>query len=320
VVEIDSTNQWDANQLLKNLLIASERSLELRDRDLEICFYDADMEKHLIREAEVKHELGRIASEENDGGLFLQYQPILNLKTNRICGFEALARMRGEKLGLISPLEFIPIAEKTKLIIPVGKKIFIQATRFYRKLAAFNNITLNISINISVIQLLKNDFCRLIQNLMEEIQVRPEAICLEITESVFASDYEEINSILGQLKKIGFHIAIDDFGTGYSSLSRERELNVNCLKIDKEFIDSLMRMDPELTFVSDIVSMAHKVGHDVIAEGVEHEEQLQYLYRCGCDKVQGYLISRPLDEAAALNLVQKQAVDFNPIEEQLRSV
>jgi EAL domain-containing protein (putative c-di-GMP-specific phosphodiesterase class I) len=104
------------------------------------------------------------------------------------------------------------------------------------------------------------------------------------------------------LKEIGFHIAIDDFGTGYSSLSREHELNVDCLKIDKEFINNLMQMNPELSFVSDIISMAHKVGHVVVAEGVEYEEQLQYLYRCGCDMVQGYLISRPIHEDAALEL------------------
>jgi PAS domain S-box-containing protein len=302
VTEIDSRNQWDINQLLKNLLIASERSLELHERDLAICFYDADMEKRLLREAEVKHELARTASDENDGGLFLQYQPILDLKTNQICGFEALARIQGGKIGLISPLEFIPIAEKTKLIIPVGKKIIIQASRFYKKLAAFVNRTLYITINVSVIQLLNKDFCSIIQSLIHEIPIKPESICLEITESVFASNYEEINSILGQLKEIGFHIAIDDFGTGYSSLSREHELNVDCLKIDKEFINNLMQMNPELSFVSDIISMAHKVGHVVVAEGVEYEEQLQYLYRCGCDMVQGYLISRPIHEDAALEL------------------
>ena len=314
VVEIHSNNRWDTNQLLKNLLIASEHSLELHERNLEICFYDTEMERILIREAEVKHELARIVSDENDGGLFLQYQPILNLKTNRICGFEALARIRGEKLGLISPSEFIPIAEKTKLIIPVGKKIIIQASRFYKKLMADENGTLNLTINISVIQLLNKDFCSMIQELVNDRQIKPESICLEITESVFASNYEEINSILGQLKEIGFHIAIDDFGTGYSSLSRERELRVNCLKIDKGFIDNLTQMNPELSFVSDIISMAHKVGNEVVAEGVEHEEQLRYLYQCGCDKVQGYLISRPLDEDAALKLSRNQMTLIRPFE------
>jgi EAL domain-containing protein (putative c-di-GMP-specific phosphodiesterase class I) len=141
--------------------------------------------------------------------------------------------------------------------------------------------------------------------MIDEKQVNPENIGLEITETVFASNYQEINSILGELKDLGIKIAIDDFGTGYSSLARERELNITCIKIDKYFINKLMLLKDEEAITGDIIAMAHKLGHSVIAEGVEHERQRQYLLKYGCDRIQGYLISKPLSESAALDLLRK---------------
>jgi len=163
------------------------------------------------------------------------------------------------------------------------------------------------SINISAIQLLKHDFTANLLRMIKAMQVDPRCIYLEITESVFASNYQDINKILGQLQSMGIQIAIDDFGTGYSSLARERELNINCLKIDKFFIDTLMTLTDEEAITGDIISLAHKLGHCVVAEGIEHERQLQYLRKFGCDKIQGYLISRPVDEKAALSLLEAQA-------------
>ncbi len=306
VLEIDQENARDVDQLLKKLLIASEKAISIVDREFGICFYDAEIEAQMLREQEIKRELTHIASDENDGGLLLQYQPILDLKSNQICGFEALARMNSDKLGRVPPLEFIPIAEKTKLIIPIGWKVMIQAFRFLNKLKENGYSTIGISINVSVIQLLKNDFCKNLFELIEQMQVSTENIGLEITESVFASNYQEINRILGELKDCGIRIAIDDFGTGYSSLARERELNVNCLKIDKSFIDKLLSLKPEESITGDIISMAHKFNHCAVAEGVEHEKQRQYLMNFGCDKIQGYLISKPLDEESAIEMLKSK--------------
>lgn len=123
---------------------------------------------------------------------------------------------------------------------------------------------------------------------------------------VFASDYEDINRIIGKLNDIGIQIAIDDFGTGYSSLAREKELSVSCLKIDKYFMDKLMDSDIDKAITGDIISMAHRLGHCAVAEGVEHEKQLQYLRENGCDKIQGYLISKPLDEEAAFEFLKSK--------------
>lgn len=306
VVEIDQDNESDVDQLLKRLLITSERAIKIYDREFSVCFFNSDMEAQINREEDIKRELTPIAADANNGRLFLQYQPILDLKSNQICGFEALARLNSEKLGLVPPLEFIPLAEKTKLIIPIGEKIMHQAFRFLNKLKEIGYGIINVSINVSAIQLLRNDFSKNLFEMINEMQVCPKNISLEITESIFASNYQEINRILSVLKDSGIHIAIDDFGTGYSSLARERELNVNCLKIDKYFIDKLLFLKPEDTLTGDIISMAHKLGHCAIAEGVEHEQQRQYLLSYDCDKIQGYLISKPLDEEAAIELLKKQ--------------
>ena len=156
------------------------------------------------------------------------------------------------------------------------------------------------SYNISIIQLLQKNFIDSIFRAVEEVGIPFQSIGIEITETVFSSNFQEINRILGLLKSSGIQITIDDFGIGYSSLARERELNVNCLKIDKMFIDKLLTMNEETTITSDIVSMSHKLGHYVIAEGLEHERQRDYLEKHGCDKLQGYLVSKPLDEDAAI--------------------
>jgi EAL domain-containing protein (putative c-di-GMP-specific phosphodiesterase class I) len=134
--------------------------------------------------------------------------------------------------------------------------------------------------------------------------VDPNNIVIEITESAFSGNYQQINNKLDVIQKLGIKIAIDDFGTGYSSLARERELNVNCLKIDKYFIDKLDHLDRDVAITGDIISMAHKLGHSVIAEGVENEKQKEYLIDFGCDYVQGYLFSKPVPEEEAVKLIK----------------
>jgi PAS domain S-box-containing protein len=307
ILEIEKDDELDVDRLLKRLLIASERSINIFDKDFRVHFYDEDLEAFVIREGEIRQELGRIAADNTGGELFLQYQPILDLKSNSVCGFEALARLRTEKLGLVPPVEFIPIAEKTKLIIPIGEKVIIDAFRFSNKLTRSGYKSINISVNVSAIQLLRPEFTTRLLELINEMHVDPENIGIEFTESLFAGNYDDINNIINKLKGTGIHIAIDDFGTGYSSLAREKELSVDCLKIDKYFIDKLLKTGPDKSITGDIISMAHRLGHCTIAEGVEQEEQKQYLLAHGCDKIQGYLVGRPLDEEVAMELLSNQA-------------
>jgi len=307
ILEIEQNqSELDIDLILRRVLIASERSVSMFGKDFEICFYNEELEAIVNRERDIVEALNAIAADDHtNDDLFLQYQPIINLRTGSIFGFEALARLRTGKLGLVSPLEFIPIAEKTKLILPIGEKVIIKAFSFLRKLKEHGYDEIGVSINISIIQLLKPDFTSRLFELMNEIQINPKNIGIEITESVLVSDYDSINNIIEELREAGLYIAIDDFGTGYSSLSREKELRADYMKIDKYFVDRLLSTDLNKEITGDIISMAHKMGHYTIAEGVEHDIQMQYLKEHNCDKIQGFLISKPLDEKAAIEFLKR---------------
>ncbi len=305
VIEIGEGDEKDVDLLLRRLLVTSEKAFNIYDRNIGICFYNEEIEKQMVREQQITLELAKISTDEKDFGLFVQFQPILDLKSNKISSFEALARLSIEGLGPVPPLEFIPIAEKTNLVVPIGRKIILQALGFLNKLKRSGYGSIGVSINVSAIQLLRDGFTDSLLEMIEQTQVLPKNVGLEITESVFASNHEKINRILGKLSDIGIHTAIDDFGIGYSSFARERDLNVNCLKIDKSFIDRLQYLESDDAITSDIISMAHKLGHFTIAEGVEHERQKEYLEKWGCDRIQGHLISKPLDEEDAIKFLEK---------------
>lgn len=308
ILEIEQNlEDADVELLLRRLLIASERSVSLFGKDFTVCFYDEELDALVNREIEIEAALNAIAADGYTGSeLYLQYQPILDLKKGIICGFEALARLNLEKLGFVSPAEFIPIAEKTKLIIPIGEKVIVSAFRFLNRLKECGYGEVCVSVNISVIQLLNPDFTDRLFGLMDKMRINPKNVSIEITESVFTSDFDIINGIIGKLKDAGIQIAIDDFGTGYSSLAREKELNIDYLKIDKYFVDNLLDANLDKVITCDIISMSHKLGHYTIAEGVEHSVQLQYLKEHNCDKVQGYLISKPLHEEDAINFLRNR--------------
>lgn len=301
VYEIDQELGLSADEMMKGLLFASEKAAENNENDFRLVFYDCELENTMLHVHEIENELFRIAMDEIDG-LYLHYQPILDLQTNKISGFEALARLKTETLGNVSPLEFIPIAEKTKLIVPIGNKIFRHAFNFINKIKQNGFDDINVSINVSVHQWLKADFCKNLIDLMKEMQVPCENVGIEITESLFVSDHLEINKKILELQNNGVKIYIDDFGTGYSSLSRVSELNTNFLKIDKYFAD-ILHANPKKSIIADIISMAHRFNHRTVAEGVEMAEQMHYLKDFGCDHIQGYYISRPLDEDAALEFL-----------------
>ena len=307
ILEIEQDDdEIDVDLLLRRLLIASERAIAVSEKDFGACFYNIELEDAINREGDIRKVLAGIAVENTNDELFLHYQPILDLRTNTICGFEALARLKTEKFGLVSPLEFIPIAEKSKLIIPIGEKVIVNAFHFLNKLKASGYDEVSVAINVSAIQLFSPNFTRNLFKLMSEMRVNSRNIGIEITESVFASDYDYINNSIEKLREAGICISIDDFGTGYSSLAREKELSVDCLKIDKYFIDKLLDADLSKAITSNIISMSHKLGHCTIAEGVEYESQLQYLKEHNCDRIQGYLFSKPLDEEDALEFLKNK--------------
>ena len=306
IVEIEEDSKNNSSQLLKNLLIASEQALNILESETAVCFFNKEMEDIIARKETLKRELGEIAVGKNSERLYLQFQPVLDLATNKICGFEALARLNSETLGFVSPLEFIPLTEETKLIVVLGKQIIRQSLQFLNTLSQKGLDSTEVAINISAIQLLSKDFTETLFEIIDEMKVKQENICLEITESLLASNYQEICRIAEDLRNRGLKIAIDDFGTGYSSLARIRELPTDYIKIDKFFIDRLLVLKSEYAITGDIISMAHKLGSCVIAEGIEDERQLQYLKKHGCDRIQGYLIAKPLDKEVAIKLLTSQ--------------
>ncbi len=308
VLEINDSIQENIDQLLRNILVASQRSIVLYDGEAEICLFDESMETEIQREANLTAILSRIVSGKNHDCLFLQYQPIIDMQTGRICGFEALARVKCKNMQVIPPLQFIPIAEKTKLIIPLGDIIIRQAFQFLKQLEEHHVMDCTVSINISAIQLIKEGFAEHLIRLMHSMDVNPSCVCLELTESIFASNFQEINKVLKTLRAKGVKISVDDFGTGFSSLSRERELYVDELKIDKSFIDKLLFLSDDQAITGDIISMAHKLGHSVVTEGIEYQRQLDYLKRNNCDRAQGFLFSKPLDASDALALVARKDI------------
>ena len=303
VVEFDC-RKCLAENLIRNASTAAERADESQVYGYR--FFDSEMDAVIRREAEVKEALVRLASGSPTEHLYLQYQPILNLKTNRVEEFEALARFKSDKIGMVSPLEFIPIAEETQLIIPIGKMVLEMASAFQQRIQTLSFGSIRIFVNVSAIQLLRSEFLTDFTGILKSHTVNPECFGLEITESVFTDNYRVINEKLEKLMAIGVKTAIDDFGTGYSSLARERDLKINSLKIDKSFIDRLMSLRPEQAITRDIISMAHRMGHTVVAEGVEYPEQKQFLLDHGCDMMQGYLFSKPLNEDAAIALLKEQ--------------
>lgn len=183
VLEIEQgEKEVNVDLLLRRLLIASERAITVFDKDFGTCFYNEELEALVNREIDIRQALSAVVADDVSDELFLQYQPIMELKTESICGFEALARLRTQKIGLVSPIDFIPIAEKTKLIIPLGEKIIFKAFCFLNRLKEYGFETIGVSINISAIQLLRPDFTSWVIEMIREMQVNPKKISLEITE------------------------------------------------------------------------------------------------------------------------------------------
>ena len=230
---------------------------------------------------------------------------MVHLQSNRITGFEALARMDSPSLGKVSPEEFIKVAERHDLIIPLGYWVLETACQFLEKVNTAGYRNLHLSVNVSGIQLAHERFIARVRQIMNKTGIMPHHLELEITESVLVEGFKDIRSTLEELRRMGIRIAIDDFGTGYSSLSRMERLPVDSIKIHKHFVDSILVRDRRQPIIRDLISMAHNLGLEVVAEGVEHESQRQYLLESGCDIMQGYLFSRPLNAEAAMLKLQE---------------
>ncbi|MFQ5543925.1 MAG: EAL domain-containing protein, partial [Nitrospiria bacterium] len=235
----------------------------------------------------------------------LHYQPLIDLGSGKVIGMEALIRWQNEKVGFISPEKFIPLAEKTGLILPMGDWILETATRQIKKWddAGFTDLT--VSVNVSALQFQQPDFADHVSRIVLSSGIGQSALKLEITESLLMKNQEEIIRKLQQLKGRGIHFAIDDFGTGYSSLSYLRKFPLESLKIDRSFIMNLPDNNDDAVIAETIITLGHHLGLKVVAEGIETKEQLVFLQARGCDVGQGYLFSRPLPAETFTKLLQK---------------
>lgn len=281
----------DPNALLRDadaaMYLAKERGRACLQR------FDASLRTHLLGRLEMIADLRH--AEECDA-FRLDYQPLLEPCTGRLRGCEALLRWQHPQRGLVMPDQFIPLAEETGLIIPIGFWVLNQALRqasAWQARAPAAAAELFVAVNLSVHQLTSPDLVERIAMLIEHWNLPPHTLCLELTESALMHDPDHCVTVLTQLRELGLSLAIDDFGTGYSSLAYLRDLPVSKLKIDRRFVADMHKDRDGRNIVAAIHTLAHEFGMQTVAEGVENADQLHALCQLGCDLVQGYHLARP---------------------------
>lgn len=278
----------DVQSLLKNAGAALSRAKEHGGNSFE--FYTADMNARALRRLEMENNLRRAIEREE---FKVHYQPKIDTDSRRVIGMEALIRWQHPELGLISPAEFIPLAEETGLILPIGEWI-LQTACNQGKAWQDRGFSLNLSINLSARQFRQQNLSETINHILNETGFNPECLELEVTESSLMKNPEYAVTVLSELKAVGVKFSIDDFGTGYSSLAYLKSLPIDIIKIDKSFIGDITTNDDAATLVLAIITLAHNLRLKVVAEGVETEEQLKILHLINCDAWQGYLFSKPI--------------------------
>ena len=277
-----------ANELIVNSYIALENALKKKEK--KYLYYTLDLKVDIEREIEMNLLLKKAIV---NGELDVYYQPQVEIGSGKISGAEALLRWDNEKLGMVSPAVFISVAEKTGQIIEIGDWVMERVFRDFSELKDRLDPNFRISINLSPLQLTDPELLDKLENLADKYEVSFQNFEVEITENVLMTDLSSVNDALNQFKALGMTIAIDDFGTGYSSLSYLKNLNIDKLKIDRNFIkDYPVNDNGEIAQI--ITNLAHSFKLEVITEGAETKEQIEYLQSIGCNLVQGYYYSKPL--------------------------
>jgi diguanylate cyclase len=246
----------------------------------------ADVEGRVALEVDLAEALQREQ-------FFLLYQPIFDLSSGRIEGLEALLRWRHPVRGIVPPDEFIPLAEESGLIIPIGRWVLKEACRQAQEWKARGGRTVGISVNVSAYQLGRDDFAADVRSSLEESGLDPAALMIEITETTVMRDVAVACEHLREIKALGASVAVDDFGTGYASLSQLQQMPADILKVDRSFIAALEDGGQSRDLLQAILGVGHSMSLSVIAEGIETEEQLRTVTEMGCEMAQGFLIGRP---------------------------
>lgn len=284
-------------KLLKNADSAMYRAKEQKSG---YQLYSADIDDKPSRERIIEHGIHEALKRDE---LDIHYQPQIDLKSKNIIGVEALLRWKHPELGNISPAEFVPLAEQTDLIVPIGEWVMREACREQKEWSEKGYIPITVAVNLSVRQFMDNNLVPTILKIIKETQIEAKYLNLEITESINVYNIKKIIQVLLELKEIGVKVSIDDFGTGILPLSYLKNLPITHLKIDKSFIDDLILDKSNLIIIKAIIEMAHGLNLKVVAEGVESEEQLLYLENLNCNTVQGYYFYRPISSSAIEELL-----------------
>lgn len=272
-------------------------------------FYSPLIGNQLKRTLDIKENLRYALTNQE---LSLYYQPRIKIETGHLAGFEALLRWHNPQLGWVSPSEFIPIAEETNLIIPIGVWVLQQACQQNKQWQKTNLGPHRISVNLSACQFKQENLVEIIDTILADTGLSTNYLELEITESILVEDIEQAIITLKKLKNKGISIALDDFGTGYSSLSYLNRLPVDTLKIDRSFITNIVSNPDDAAISKAIVALAKSLELNVIAEGVETKAQLNYLYEQGCHEVQGYYFSEPLPDQDLQDFLVNLRVTIQP--------
>lgn len=254
-------------------------------------FFSQEMNAETAERLSLEHDLRRALA---NNEFVLYYQPQLDLKTGKILSFEALIRWINAERGMVSPMKFIPIAEDTGLIIPIGSWVLQEALRQMTQWDAQGLPPFSVAVNLSVVQFQQDDLASGVEEALKRYNMPSSRLELELTESVVMQDAQKAGNVLSRLSNVGIKLAIDDFGTGYSSLSYLKRFAVNRLKIDQSFVRDMTSNSDDAEIAQAIINLGHTLGLEIVSEGVETPEQLNLLKRQGCDVIQGYYVGKPM--------------------------
>lgn len=296
---------WDGNRgdaLIKNAEIAMHRAKENGKNNCSL--FESSMNKRIDQRLEFEAKL-RQGVVKKEFRLF--YQPKISVKTGKITGMEALIRWYNDEKGLVSPADFIPIAEETGIIIPIGIWVLTETcsqTRAWHDLG-FNN--LQIAVNLSAVQFRNKDLLKTIQKTLARTGLAPGFLNLEITEGIVMNDVDGAIATMNKIAELGITISLDDFGTGYSSLAYLKRFPISTLKVDQSFVQEIPTSKNDMAIARTIISMAKSLNMTTVAEGIETEEQLKFMRENHCDEIQGYLFSPPVPADQFLTLLEQES-------------
>jgi EAL domain-containing protein (putative c-di-GMP-specific phosphodiesterase class I) len=277
---------------------------QAKEEGLGYLVFEPDMYEQTVKRLSIENDLRRAIEAEE---FVVHYQPIVRLDSGEVWGVEALVRWDHPEQGLLNPSQFIPAAEESGLIVPLCERVMEEACRRAKDWQKENAYTppWHISVNISARQLKRIDFAEVVEGVLRNTGLEARCLSLDLTETVYVKALESHIAVLDELKRKGVRISIDDFGTGYSSLSYLKTLPADILKIDKKFIKGLGEDVEDTAIVQMIIELAHTLGMEIVAEGVESEGQAKELRRMGCDMGQGYYFSEPFAPEAVLGFLRE---------------